>query len=722
MLVLLFRSRDEDTVLEPKSHSNKLSKTASQSNEASELPPSKESSSPVSSTPQTGPPGNYCDSNGPSFESREDSPFGQPTRRNQNQNTGNVLSSNPSQNEQALTTHICGASLGNNVENGLKSTTMPVLDIPQSTRMDIGNPSPGIESPVEGVASSRRSSRYASGTNSQRNSQLQSLERSKHGSLSSLRSHRPAPPSPMSSHSSRNNSQALIPSQIRRESVDSQVSSNSTERFPSPKPSTGSLRKSFTNSSTSGALSISSSRRQSSLAISFTNPYLEGSGNLPLLADTKPLVASPVRSENPVCTSEADPIISPKTYTPGVVPMGPIFAVNNDHMRRNFSSTSASTSGSSSSVPSNPGLKHANELAAAYASMGINIYSPMPGTSVDSVVDQQQELDSSDPQRTDDVELEWHRSHPIVVRDYAYNADDERFSRTPVELMLRCDRPQPLQNTRRTSQSRFMTGSGSSYTSGAHYGGRWDADDDEEEVEDDDDWGFPLGSISGAGGIQAPMGSTRSGPSSQLKNRTRGWNNLGSKSLGGRWVNVSEEESSGFYDESGEEDGFGEIGVVRRHHGDDEDGDEYYGEDVQTPSRTYLHSPLRDVFPHPEVEDHHGIDGDDDHSPYSTGEDDDDYARTVPLKSGVYRALYPFEAEGPSEVSLAKDQLVRVLGRHGDGWALVLRNWTVELAIKGRRESLEGGPGQSGEEAQGLVPESYLVVYQLDDEPSSTSG
>ncbi|KAG8754794.1 hypothetical protein FRC14_004635 [Serendipita sp. 396] len=70
------RSRDEDTVLEPKSHSNKLSKTASQSNEASELPPSKESSSPVSSTPQTGPPGNYCDSNGPSFESREDSPFG----------------------------------------------------------------------------------------------------------------------------------------------------------------------------------------------------------------------------------------------------------------------------------------------------------------------------------------------------------------------------------------------------------------------------------------------------------------------------------------------------------------------------------------------------------------------------------------------------------------------------------------------------------------------
>ncbi|KAG8821984.1 hypothetical protein FRC17_009695 [Serendipita sp. 399] len=510
----------------------------------------------------------------------------------------------------------------------------------------------------------------------------------------------------------------FIPAQMRRESIDSQVSSHPTEHFPSPKPSASSLR-SLTNSSTTGRLSISSSRRQSNLAISFTNPYLEGSSNPSPSGEARPIVASPARSENLMSTSgttQNASITSPNLQSPAMVPpVGPIFALSNAHIRRNFSSTSASTSGSSSSVPSNPGLKHANELAAAYASMGININSPMLGEPADSVIDQQQNNGSSDPLTMNDDDIEWHRAHPIVVRDYAYDEEDERFSMIPVDLMLRCDRPQPMQHTRRASQSRFMTGGGSSYNSGAHYGGRWDPDDEEE----DDDWGFPMGSITTASGTEAPLGATRSGPSSQLKNRTRAWNNLGSRSFGGQRINFSEEESSGFYEESGEEEGFDDFGTIHRRQDGDEEDEGDYGEDVQTPSRTYLHSPLRDAVVHPEMDDHHGIDGDDDHSPYSTGDDEEDYENRAPLRSGVYRVVYPFTAEGPSEMSVEKDQLVRVLGRHGHGWALVLRDWTVERAIKGRRESLEGGSRSNEDEPQALVPESYLAVYQLDAEDAT---
>jgi hypothetical protein len=59
------------------------------------------------------------------------------------------------------------------------------------------------------------------------------------------------------------------------------------------------------------------------------------------------------------------------------------------------------------------------------------------------------------------------------------------------------------------------------------------------------------------------------------------------------------------------------------------------------------------------------------------------------LLPGLYRAIYPFVAEGVSEMDLTEEQLVNVLGRGGgDGWVVV--------AIE------DGG--------QALVPESYLEL------------
>jgi hypothetical protein len=58
------------------------------------------------------------------------------------------------------------------------------------------------------------------------------------------------------------------------------------------------------------------------------------------------------------------------------------------------------------------------------------------------------------------------------------------------------------------------------------------------------------------------------------------------------------------------------------------------------------------------------------------------------LVPGIYRALYPFEAEGSSEMPLEEGQTVKVLGRGGGvGWAVV---------------DVDG----SGKQA--LVPEGYL--------------
>jgi hypothetical protein len=69
-----------------------------------------------------------------------------------------------------------------------------------------------------------------------------------------------------------------------------------------------------------------------------------------------------------------------------------------------------------------------------------------------------------------------------------------------------------------------------------------------------------------------------------------------------------------------------------------------------------------------------------------------------PLYPGLYRAMYPFVPESPSEMALEEDQVVRVVGRGGGvGWAVVVR-------------AEEEGGGHA------LVPESYLEVVRLDGE------
>ena len=75
-----------------------------------------------------------------------------------------------------------------------------------------------------------------------------------------------------------------------------------------------------------------------------------------------------------------------------------------------------------------------------------------------------------------------------------------------------------------------------------------------------------------------------------------------------------------------------------------------------------------------------------------------------PLYPGLYRALYAFVPESPSEMALEEDQVVRVVGRGGGvGWAVVVK-----------LEDLGGG--------HALVPESYLEVVSLDDEGVDLEG
>jgi len=70
------------------------------------------------------------------------------------------------------------------------------------------------------------------------------------------------------------------------------------------------------------------------------------------------------------------------------------------------------------------------------------------------------------------------------------------------------------------------------------------------------------------------------------------------------------------------------------------------------------------------------------------------------LIPGLYRALYPFVAEGAAEMDLTEDQLVNVLGRGGG------EGWVVVAAESGR---------------QALVPESYLD-FVVPFSPTSEEG
>lgn len=102
----------------------------------------------------------------------------------------------------------------------------------------------------------------------------------------------------------------------------------------------------------------------------------------------------------------------------------------------------------------------------------------------------------------------------------------------------------------------------------------------------------------------------------------------------------------------------------------------------------------------------------------------------APLRPGIYRALFAFEAEGTAEMSLFEGQLVKLIGRGGGvGWAVVERNWQWEPEETQSGSTLAGGTdgaqGQSansgpndalGEAGQALVPESYLEIFRLDPE------
>ncbi|KAF9063769.1 hypothetical protein BDP27DRAFT_1334654 [Rhodocollybia butyracea] len=110
-------------------------------------------------------------------------------------------------------------------------------------------------------------------------------------------------------------------------------------------------------------------------------------------------------------------------------------------------------------------------------------------------------------------------------------------------------------------------------------------------------------------------------------------------------------------------------------------------------------------------------------SPYPVGykpgrrRGDDSFGEEEPLHPGLYRAMYPFEPEGPSEMRLIEGDIIRVIGRGGaggdgggGGWAVVVDKYASE---SGAGSSSTADTGATTKYA--LVPESYLELVQLDD-------
>ncbi|KAK1215188.1 hypothetical protein PQX77_022225 [Marasmius sp. AFHP31] len=73
------------------------------------------------------------------------------------------------------------------------------------------------------------------------------------------------------------------------------------------------------------------------------------------------------------------------------------------------------------------------------------------------------------------------------------------------------------------------------------------------------------------------------------------------------------------------------------------------------------------------------------------------------LRPGLYRALFDFEPEGADEMALQEDQVVRVIGRGGDGWAVVLMD-----------SGAADGENTAQSQKHALVPEGYLEAVELD--------
>ncbi|KAL0065366.1 hypothetical protein AAF712_007719 [Marasmius tenuissimus] len=101
---------------------------------------------------------------------------------------------------------------------------------------------------------------------------------------------------------------------------------------------------------------------------------------------------------------------------------------------------------------------------------------------------------------------------------------------------------------------------------------------------------------------------------------------------------------------------------------------------------------------------------DNDRSALTTPDDDDDEDGYYPedqnsgeLQSGLYRAMFDFEPEGADEMALQEDQIVRVIGRGGDGWAVVLMD-----------SGAADGETTAQSQKHALVPEGYLEAVELD--------
>ncbi|KAG6826021.1 hypothetical protein H0H92_001412 [Tricholoma furcatifolium] len=91
----------------------------------------------------------------------------------------------------------------------------------------------------------------------------------------------------------------------------------------------------------------------------------------------------------------------------------------------------------------------------------------------------------------------------------------------------------------------------------------------------------------------------------------------------------------------------------------------------------------------------------DDSSDYEHDQDDPE----SDLLPGLYRALYPFAPEAESEMALAEGQIVRVVGRGGEGWAVVVRDGHEGADVPDDTEDARG---------HALVPASYLELVRLE--------
>lgn len=87
---------------------------------------------------------------------------------------------------------------------------------------------------------------------------------------------------------------------------------------------------------------------------------------------------------------------------------------------------------------------------------------------------------------------------------------------------------------------------------------------------------------------------------------------------------------------------------------------------------------------------------DDEYDPHGDHEAED----LGPEPKGLYKAVYPFEAEGEPEMSVGEGEVVRIKGRGGgSGWVVGVR---FEIGQKGEEVDLQ----------EGLVPESYLEAVE----------